>query len=276
MSAATRPSLTQRLGLLARRLRLARPAYRALERYRGLSAGRDPGAANNGLPVPPPYLRVLVAGDADLNTFLAGGRLGAQVLADAVSRNAGKDMADLRAILDFGCGCGRVARHWAGLRGPELHGCDYNARLVAWCDRNLRFMRAWQNALEPPLPYPDQRFDFVYALSVFTHLSEPMQHRWMSEMRRILEPGGLLMFTTKGDSHAHELDKLGRGGLADYRSGHLVVTDASLAGMNLCAAYHPQAWVLGHMLRGFELLEASPSGATMNGGQDFYLVRRVD
>jgi hypothetical protein len=56
----------------------------------------------------------------------------------------------MSAILDFGVGCGRVARHWNGL-SAEVHGCDYNPVLVEWCKANLPHLRAVTNRLDPPL-----------------------------------------------------------------------------------------------------------------------------
>jgi SAM-dependent methyltransferase len=281
----TRPSLTQLSGMAARRLRLTGPAFRALERYRALRGTRrlsrehdiDPSVpAMDRLPLPPPLLRVQVSGDPDPDDFLRSGGEGARVLRETLQRHTAQGIEGLDAILDFGCGCGRIARHWATLDGPEVHGCDYNPRLVKWCDENLPFLHVQRNDLAPPLPYLAERFDFIYALSVFTHLSERMQFEWIAELRRIIRPGGFLLFTTHGDAQAVEhLTRPGRTGLEDYEAGRFVVTDQSVEGLNLCAAYHPHQWVVDRMLGGFELLESVPQGATMNGGQDLYFARRV-
>ena len=66
------------------------------------------------------------------------------------------------SMLDFGCGCGRMIRHWHDLPRRRLHGCDYNPLLVAWCSEHLPFAEFRGNALEPPLPYEDDQFDLVY------------------------------------------------------------------------------------------------------------------
>jgi hypothetical protein len=63
------------------------------------------------------------------------------------------------------------------VQGPSLYGCDYDPKLVEWCLRNLPFMEAAVNDLEQPLRYEAEQFDLVYALSVFTHKSEPLEHR---------------------------------------------------------------------------------------------------
>ena len=70
----------------------------------------------------------------------------------------------LSSVLDFGCGCGRVLRHWRGLP-RRISGTDYNPALVGWCARHLAFAEFQLNGLAPPLDYPDEAFELVYALS---------------------------------------------------------------------------------------------------------------
>ena len=143
-------------------------------------------------------------------------------------------------VLDFGCGCGRVLRHWAGLEGPEIHGSDYNERLVAWCAANLPFVTASVNELEPPLRYEDRQFGLVYAISVFTHLPRDLERAWIEELSRIVAPGGLLLLTTHGDSYADRLDAHER---ARYDSGEPVARWPGVAGSNLCTTFHPESYV---------------------------------
>jgi len=42
-------------------------------------------------------------------------------------------------VLDFGCGCGRVLRHWSGVHGTGVYGCDINPKMVDWCNEHLPF-----------------------------------------------------------------------------------------------------------------------------------------
>ena len=94
-----------------------------------------------------------------------------------LARN-GVDMTALGALLDFGCGCGRITRHWKDLPG-SVHGTDYNPHLVDWCAEHLPFADFALNSFEPPLPFADYSFDLVYSISIFTHLDEPLQVPWM-------------------------------------------------------------------------------------------------
>jgi SAM-dependent methyltransferase len=220
------------------------------------------------LPVPPLGLIDLVSGQPDIPWFLESGRRAAANAREALGRQ-GVAMESLRAILDFGCGCGRVVRHWSGLPA-EVHGCDVQGRLVEWCRKNLPFARFERNGLEPPLPYRDAAFDLVYALSVFTHLTEPLQRTWMEEMRRVLAPGGFLLITTHGESYASGLDPRE---LAAFTAGQLVVRESSEAGSNVCGAYHPPAYVRSTLSSGFEIVDFRAEGAAGNPHQDLWLLR---
>jgi SAM-dependent methyltransferase len=227
----------------------------------------DPPA--DGLPVPPPVLRFLVAQTDDLEWFLSSGRLGAQTVTDCLARN-GLALERCRRVLDWGCGCGRVLPPLGGVPRPEFHGADRNAKAVAWCRQNLGFARFAANALRPPLPYPDRHFDLVYVFSVFTHLTEPEQGRWMDEMRRVLVPGGHLLFSTHGDKAAEGLAPAER---AEYQKGNGLVLGGHVLGTNFCAAYHPEGYVRRVLARGFEVVDFTPEGAKGNPPQDLYLVR---
>jgi SAM-dependent methyltransferase len=128
-----------------------------------------------------------------------------------------------------------------------------------------------KNALAPPLPYPNESFDLITALSVFTHLPEPLQLPWISELRRVLRPGGLLALSVHGRA---SLDKLGPDERAAFEAGRLVVQHASEAGSNRCAAYHPERYVREMLAQQLVLLEHVAEGARGNPPQDLLLLRR--
>lgn len=245
------------------RLRASR-AWRRNARFMAKAGGLD------GLPVPPAHLILLVTGTADLEWYVEGGRRAAVSLKSLLERS-GVDLARLRAILDFGCGCGRVTRHWRGLPA-EVFGCDYNRHLVDWCRRNLAFARFAPNELRPPLPHPDGRFDFVYALSVFTHLPEALQRPWMEEMARVIQPGGHLAVSLHGRRYARELTDEERRA---FDAAQLVVRQGDSPGSNVCGAYHPEDYVRRTLAAGlFDVADFVPEGALGNPHQDLYLLRR--
>ena len=237
--------------------------------------GVAPALGEDGLPLPPPEMVGLVAGWAKPDEFHRFGRYAATWIAEMLARN-GAPPRGLSVLLDFGCGCGRVIRHWPALTDAELHGCDYNPYLVGWCADNLAFGDFRVNGSEPPLPYEDDFFDCVYALSIFTHLEADLQVPWIEELTRVVKPGGLLLPTFHGRSRVeymrtqegqHELIAPG------FEAGELVVISAERSGSNACAAYHPERYVREVLARGLEIVDYSPGGA-LDIQQDAVLMRK--
>jgi SAM-dependent methyltransferase len=254
------------------RARLLAPAELLRDRWLATRAEAGPETGPDGLPLPPPRLRQLVSGrSADAEYFIRIGEAMNTSIRGAAAR-AGSPVEKMEAILDFGCGSGRVTRHWAGLQGPEIHGCDYNEELVSWCAANLPFLRVERNELEPPAQYEDGRFDLVYALSVLSHLSEPLGGRWVAEYRRLLRPGGLLVISVLGEQATHRLPAEER---ERFDRGELVVERPRMEGRNSCTAYHPAGYVSGSLLA--EFAEVTPfdlGSPELPIMQDAYLARR--
>jgi SAM-dependent methyltransferase len=257
---------------LLERTRLLRPAFRTYEALLALQARRRPAPTpTDGLPMPPPALVVRVAGTPDATWFLESGRLADEAIRDVMQRD-GAPVETLTAILDFGCGCGRVTRRWAGLHGIRVSGSDRDERAIEWCRRNLPFAEFETNGLAPPLVFDDEAFDLVYALSVLTHLPEELQLLWLRELHRVLRPGGRLVVSTHGEHYASRLDA---GERARFEAGELVVRWQEAAGSNLCAAYHPRSFVESTLLpAGFALADFVEEGAKGNPAQDLYLLRK--
>jgi SAM-dependent methyltransferase len=256
---------------------LARVCLRVIERCRSLRRDRGRRFDANGLALPPARLRVLVAGTAEIDRFLHSGKVQAEYLRQLLGQ-AHSPLEEMDAVLDFGCGCGRIARWFSDLSGPQFHGCDYNGELVKWCDANLDFIDVCTTSLEPPLPYPDARFDFLYAFSVFTHLSIELAESWIEELQRVIKPGGLMWFTIHGESYRERLLPEQQ---ARFDNGEIVVWLPEIEGTNMCGAYWPETSVAGMLGRQFEILahfdpRADPATAERTLlAHDSYLVRRV-
>jgi SAM-dependent methyltransferase len=254
------------------RLRLARPAVRLYELALAARAqlGRRTPREPDGLPLPPARLRAQVGPlHADPDFFLASGRHNVELVRELL-REQGSSFEQLEASLDWGCGCGRVLRHWANIP-TGVHGCDIDPKMVAWCEEHLPFAHVKVNALVPPLPYDDDSFDLVYAFSVMTHLPEDLQHAWVGDVKRVLKPGGFFLFSTLGEYYASR-NRLTSAERASFDAGNLVVLYGRSAGTSLCSAYHPPDYVRQELAE--ELDHVSFRAAADDGRHDVHVLRK--
>ena len=230
----------------------------------------ESGGTPDGLPLPRPHLVFLTSGAYDLESYFESGREGARAIRDALAKNS-IEIERLDSILDFGCGVGRILRHWHDLDGPSIHGTDHNRYMIDWCKESFGFARFTTNGLLPALECPDATFDLVYAVSVFTHLTGATQKKWLLEFHRIIKPGGVLLITTHGMSHSSELTSAERRQLA---AGRLVVRDPGSEGSNRCATFNAEVY-LRQMVAGlFDLIDFIPDGA-VDSKQDQAIFRRI-
>ncbi len=142
-------------------------------------------------------------------TFLEGGREAARELESAL-QSVGHSFAQTDSVLDLGCGSGRVLPDVAAL-GPDAEsaGCDVDAAAIVWAASHHPSLRWSESGFEPPLPFPDQSFELVYSISVFSHLDEGLQDRWLAEVHRVLRPGGVALLSVHGQ-HAFEQFRTGQ------------------------------------------------------------------
>lgn len=146
--------------------------------------------------VPPAEVIYTVQGKnkADPHTFLGTGwRNAAQIL--ELLHSHGYEVAGMKRMLDFGVGTGRVLLQFLPFN-LERYGCDVNPTAVEWTSSVLgNFADIRLTTLEPPLPYNEDFFDLVIALSVFTHTPLHIQTVWVTELARIVKPGGCVVAT---------------------------------------------------------------------------------
>jgi cyclopropane fatty-acyl-phospholipid synthase-like methyltransferase len=104
-----------------------------------------------------------------------------------------------QSALDFGCSSGRVVRVLAAaLPDLDWHGCDPILDAIEWAREHLPAITFERSPEYPPLSYTDGAFDFVFAISIWSHFAEGAALEWLREMRRIIRPGGRLVITTHG------------------------------------------------------------------------------
>jgi SAM-dependent methyltransferase len=203
-------------------------------------------------PVPPNELvqRVARIEDPDVDgTYLQQGRATLERLERLLPEGWSWDG---KRVLDFGCGAGRTLRHLAP-RAPqaELHGCDVDGPSIGWLAEQLSPpLHVLQNGERPPLRYQGDTFDLVYALSVFTHITD-LWAEWLLELRRILRPGGVLVATFM---NAESWVSFGFGPWDEERTGMLVTRTWNPPDLGGPFVYHSEWWLREHWGRAFEVV----------------------
>jgi SAM-dependent methyltransferase len=106
-------------------------------------------------------------------------------------------------LLDWGCGHGRVTRHfqrhWPAAR---VTGIDIDSSNIAWCQATMDRDAYVHAPLWPPTCLASRSFDAILGLSVMTHLSAEAQQAWLKEIHRLLKPGGVALISFGGDGAA--------------------------------------------------------------------------
>jgi len=161
----------------------------------------DPDLRAVAPPVPPVTLRDGTAAKEE-PIFLW---TGAVDLENFLNTFSSYSKVDRPAVLDFGCGCGRLSRYFEGTDAYQVSATDIKPDLVNWCKANLRRIDTRLNGLRPPSPFPDKQFDLIYTLSIFTHLPPSLIELWLADFGRMLKPGGILIATTHGQ---HAIDTI--------------------------------------------------------------------
>src|SRR6516164_1636066 len=95
---------------------------------------------NLSTPVPNEKLVYLVSGHTNTKTWAASRQSAVHDVIIPRLRECGFNLEQCHAILDFGCGCGRILAGWEGSLGAaELCGVDVNPDLIAFCNEHIGF-----------------------------------------------------------------------------------------------------------------------------------------
>jgi SAM-dependent methyltransferase len=185
----------------------------------------------------------------------------------AILARQGLGSKSFNRILDFGCGCGRVIRFLAYERfEADLVGCDIDPEAISWCRDNIDFPTFIVSPFHPPLPFRNEHFDFIYSISIFTHLSEQDQFAWLAELERVIRPGGIVIITTQGKNKNYERlsddvkRQLERDGIW-YDEDNVYFEDNKTYGFKFPKAfkltYHTHSYIHRLWSKYFEILEIS-------------------
>lgn len=153
--------------------------------------------------------------------------------------------AGARDVLELGAGHGRDALYFARL-GFHVQATDFSPTGLEQLHEAARAQGVSERVttavhdVREPLPLPDACADAVFAhMLLCMALSTPQIEALVGEVRRVLRPGGILVYTVRhtGDAHyragtAHGDDIYEHGGFAVHFFPRPLV-DALAAGWNL-------------------------------------------
>ncbi|GAA5082265.1 class I SAM-dependent methyltransferase [Roseibacterium beibuensis] len=143
----------------------------------------------------------VASAQANRASFLNGGKAAYEVIQALFHRYGSAASKPEIKVLDWGVGCGRVARHFETDSAVQMTGIDIDKDNVGWCSENLtgEYLHV---ETAPPTPMPNGIFDLVYACSVLSHLKEESIDQWLAEVSRLLRPDGLALLSFHGTSNA--------------------------------------------------------------------------
>jgi SAM-dependent methyltransferase len=107
------------------------------------------------------------------------------------------DLAPGMRVLDVGCGWG-YGSWWARSLGCAVSAIDLGLDQLRWARGTLdpRGALGFVNGNAASLPYRDGSFDRVVSVETMEHVFRPDRPRVMSELARVLKPGGRIALST--------------------------------------------------------------------------------
>ncbi len=224
---------------------------------------------NPDVVLPPDYL-IFETFHLNYRSYYFGGRSSAKDIVAEVSQHIALKN---KKILDWGCGPGRIIRHMHEfVEDCEVYGVDYNPTNLDWCKENIPNVHFSKNEINPPLNFDAQSMDFIYGISIFTHLSAPNHEAWMNELARVCKSGGVVYLTSHGPIYKRILTEQEQN---RYDEGKLVNRGNAVEGHRVYAAFHPPAYFRALIETHFEVLHYR-EGLEESWGidQDHWIIRK--
>lgn len=107
--------------------------------------------------------------------------------------------ANVRSVLDFGSGYGRVTRSLVQRMPRErIWVADIYPGAMAWQQR-LFGVNTVLSAKDPDRFALDEEFSLVFVGSVFSHLPDTLFQRWLKRLYRLVARDGILAFSVHGE-----------------------------------------------------------------------------
>jgi ubiquinone/menaquinone biosynthesis C-methylase UbiE len=225
---------------------------------------------NPNVALPPDYL-IFESFKLDYEKYFVGGKESAAWLKQEISpflepRNL--------TILDWGCGPARILRHLPDVfdHSCTFFGTDYNEKSIKWCQEHLKGISFSKNNLTPPLSFDAEKFDVIYGISIFTHLSAANHTPWFDELNRVLKKEGILLLTTHGNAFKAIMTEKE---IQEFDNNQLVIRDNVVEGHRVFATFHPPLFMKTLFESHCDILLHKPGKRETWGlNQDLWILRK--
>jgi SAM-dependent methyltransferase len=141
---------------------------------------------------------------AAISAYFSGGRSDAHAVL-RVADQLGLSLEDA-TVLEFASGYGRVTRHLKGLvpQSSNLIASDIHEDACGFIASEIG-VKAEPSATSPAGLNISGNVNFLFALSLFSHLPERTFGPWLYALYDRVAPGGYLLFTTHGEFARHKV-----------------------------------------------------------------------
>ncbi len=109
------------------------------------------------------------------------------------------DLSEVK-VLDFACGYGRMLRLMAHSVSPsQIWAADIQHDAVDFVSAQFGVKPLYSGS-DPPNFNPEERFDFIWVASLFSHLPEALFHGWLVKLTSLLSDKGVLCFSVHDEA----------------------------------------------------------------------------
>ncbi|HEX3668340.1 MAG TPA: methyltransferase domain-containing protein [Acidimicrobiia bacterium] len=215
-----------------------------------------------------------------VQAYFAGGEWNAAEV-DEVLAEVGSPLREAGSLLEFACGYGRLTRHFVHRISPsKLTVSDIDRRAVDFVTEKFG-VRGFYSAPMADELTAEGRYDVIVVISLFSHLPIQQWGPWLERMNEMLNPGGLLLFSTLG-MHAWDVNvpDAARKGFRVEAEGFLFreqnETRGRLSADTYGTSYVSERFVERVISEGVEgrLVKSCPRG--LNGFQDVYVLQAAE
>ena len=132
-----------------------------------------------------------------------------------------KPLSKTTSVLEFAAGFGRFTRHLAKVLPGRVTCSDVMPGSVEFLRAQFG-VAAFESSHDPEKITHTGQYELVFVLSMFTHLPIHMWAPWLRALKRMVKPGGILVFSVHNEQVAKEI-----GVVFDANGTHFIASSES-------------------------------------------------